>query len=168
MKKDFSWSVTSEGGRASHLLSHKEGAVKEVIAQKECSMQFWRVKWMLGSKENNFLRWHLKCTVRISFQERPRCPSCSSVAWRQLSAFQELPSHLIHSYTLPRAAHTIEVGVLRPGHFSLLLRQFSRAIFSLEFPLGLNEIVSEPAVQLNISLYPFLLSTSPSHRSWYQ
>lgn len=82
----------------------------------------------------------------------------------QLSAFQELQSHLIHSYTLSRAAHIIEVGVLRPGHFSLLLGQFFRDIFGPELPLRLIEAVSEPAIQL-IFLYSFLLSTTHSQRS---
>lgn len=79
-----------------------------------------------------------------------------------------IESHLIHGYTLPGTAHFTEVGVERPGHFTLGLGQFCRAIFAPELPKGLIEAGVEPAEQPCFSLYPLLLPSSPFHRYWFQ
>lgn len=163
--------------RAGHVIYYlikQLHAVKEVIPQKELSMQFWRVEWMLGGKEK-------KNSVVTSLVHCANLPSRKTIAPAvvlllghslQLSAFQELPwlQRATLSIVIPflGQATSLKLGCLRPGHFSLLLGQFSRDIFTPELPLGLIEAVSEPTAQLNFSLYPRLLSTSPFHRFWCQ
>lgn len=120
---------------------------------------------MLGGKKNKFSGDILSALYECPFKDGIVAPAIEVLPVDSLSVIAfAAESHFLYDYTLPGTDHIAEVGVSRPGHFSLMQGQLCRDIFAPELPES-TEAVGESAAKPNFPLYPLLLPTTPFH--WY-